>query len=94
MWNIEYKFYIIVYKIMAIHVNVEGQIALAFALGILLGAYTYKILWLAIFLIIWELGYWLIMGYWWPRLRLGLLAAYILGVFTSVYALERFVPFW
>lgn len=79
---------------MAIHVNVEGQIALAFGLGILLSAYTYKILWLALFLILWELGYWLIMGHWPHFIRIANLMSYVLGVIIGVYALGRHIPFW
>ncbi len=79
---------------MAIHVNIEGQVALSFALGLLTSPYTYKLIWLALFLIIWEIGYFLIYKQWFLKLRLGLLVAYILGLLVGVYALERFIPLY
>ena len=72
-----------------IYVNEEGQIALSFALGVLLSPYTYRIFWLIVFLAIFELGYWLIMGTWFMKLRLGLVIAYLLGILVGVYALDR-----
>ena len=76
-----------------IYVNEEGQIALSFALGVLLSPYTYRIFWLAVSLAIFELGYWLIMGVWFLKLRLGLVIAYMLGILVGVYALDREWPF-
>ena len=78
---------------MTIYVNIEGQIALSFSLGLLTSPYTYKLIWLVIFLIIWEIGYFLIYKKWFLKLRLGLLIVYILGLLIGVYALERYVPF-
>jgi len=76
-----------------IFVNIEGQIGLSFALGILFSPYTYRIFWLVVFLAIFELGYWLIMGVWFLKLRLGLVIAYMLGILVGVYALDREWPF-
>jgi len=78
---------------MAIHVNIEGQVALSFSLGVLMSPYTYRIIWLVLFLIIWEIGYFIVYKKWFLKLRLGILAAYILGLIIGVYALERYIPF-
>ena len=79
---------------MVVHVNIEGQVALSFALGLLFSPYTYAIIWLVLFFIIWEIGYYLIYKQWFLKIRLGLIAAYILGLIVGVYILGRYIPFY
>lgn len=79
---------------MVVYVNIEGQIALSFALGLLTSPYTSTIIWLILFLIIWEVGYFFMYKRWFPVLRLGIIAAYVLGLIVGVYALEEFIPIY
>lgn len=66
-------------------VAIEGQIIASFALGVLCGVYTYSILFLILFFIIYEMAFFIFYRKWPVKLRVSIIIAYIIGILIGCY---------
>lgn len=66
-------------------ISIEGQIIISFVLGVICGPYTYSIILLILFFILYEIIFFVIYRRWPIKLRISIIIAYIIGVFIGCY---------
>lgn len=73
-------------------VSIEGQLIASFAFGVLCGPFTYSILILLLFFVLYEIIFFIIYKKWPVKLRLSVIVAYIIGLLIGCYCAQAQYP--
>jgi hypothetical protein len=73
-------------------ISIEGQVIISFAFGVICGPYTYSVLFLLLFFLLYELVFFVYYKKWPIRIRLSVIIAYLIGIFIGCYCVNSTDP--